>query len=574
MSLIKVSAPGLGSPKMKMRPGFLRPLLFLSSLAAAAAWAVPPSLFNPVVFEEVAAARGVRFVTNSGRTPRKHQPETMVAGVALFDYDNDGWLDIYAANGARMPGLEKAGPDFWNRLFRNNRDGTFTDVTEAAGVRGQGYDLGVVTGDYDNDGNTDLFVAGLRRNTLFHNNGDGTFTDVTETSGLAERDAQYGTLWAVAAAFVDYDRDGWLDLFVSNYCVWDPQKETTCGDPKAPDYCHPKEYQGLPNSLFHNNRNGTFTDVSVPSGIRAHVGKGMGLGVADFDDDGWTDLFVANDTMPSFLFMNNRDGTFTEGAFERAVAFTERAEAVSGMGADAKDVDNDSLPDIFETALAGESFPLFKNQGRGIFEDDTTRSGVSVASRTRSGWGNGIVDLNNDGWKDLFVACADVMDPNGASRERVPMANAIFVNVKDGRFVDGSALAGEAFARKAVHRGAAFGDLDNDGRVDVVVSALDGPLEVWRNVSPPRHWLLVKTVGGKSNRDGMGAKFKVVTASGAQYNHVNTAVGYGCASDRRVHFGLGEDAVVKELTIAWPSGKTQTLTGVKGDQVLTVREPE
>jgi hypothetical protein len=564
----------LASPKIKSRPGFPRPLLLLLSLAAAAAWAVPPPLFNPVVFEEVAAARGVRFVTNSGRTPRKHQPETMVAGVALFDYDNDGWLDIYAVNGAPIPGLEKTGPDFWNRLFRNNHDGTFTDVTEAAGVRGQGYDLGVVTGDFDNDGNTDLFVAGLRRNTLFHNNGDGTFTDVTKTSGLAERDAKYGTLWAVAGAFVDYDHDGWLDLFVSNYCVWDPEKETPCGDPKAPDYCHPKEYQGLPNSLFHNNRNGTFTDVSVPSGIRAHVGKGMGLGVADFDDDGWMDLFVANDTVPASLFMNNRDGTFTEGAFERAVAFTERAEAVSGMGADAKDVDNDGLPDIFETALAGESFPLFKNLGRGIFEDVTTRSGISVASRTRSGWGNGIVDLNNDGWKDLFVACADVMDPNGASRERVPMANAVFVNVKDGRFVDGSAAAGEAFARKAVHRGAAFGDLDNDGRVDVVVSALDGPLEVWRNVSPPRHWLLVKTLGGKSNRDGMGAKVKVVTASGAQYNHVNTAVGYGCASDRRVHFGLGEDTVVKELTIAWPSGKTQILTGVKADQVLTVREPE
>jgi hypothetical protein len=546
------------------------PVLFLFGIAAGAA---APVAFDPVVFEEVAAQRSVRFVTNSGRTARKHQPETMVSGVALFDYNNDGWLDIYAVNGARMPDLEKTGPEYWNRLFRNNGDGTFTDVTEAAGVRGRGYDLGVATGDYDNDGNTDLFVAGLRRNTLFHNNGDGTLTDVTEKAGLAQPDPKYGTLWGVAAAFVDYDRDGWPDLFVSNYCVWDAARETVCGNPAAPDYCHPKEYLGLPNSLFHNNGNGTFTDVSVPSGIRAHVGKGMGIGVADFDDDGWTDIFVANDTLPSFLFMNNRDGTFTESAFERTLALGERGEPVSGMGADARDVDNDGRPDVFETALANETFPLFRNLGGAVFEDVTGRSGVGGLSRPRSGWGNGIVDLNNDGGKDLFVACADVMDPSGAFRERVPMANAVFVNLKDGHFADGSGGAGEAFARKAVHRGAAFGDVDNDGRVDVVVTALDGALELWRNVSPaPNHWLLVKTVGSKRNRDGLGAKIKVVTASGTQYDHVNTAVGYGCASDRRVHFGLGRDKVVDALTITWPSGKTQTMTHVPADQVLEVGE--
>jgi hypothetical protein len=552
--------------------GRLFPLVCVTAAVAAAA--VPPG-FDTVVFEDVAAASGVRFVTDSGRTQRKHQPETMVAGVAVLDYDDDGWLDIYAVNGAPIPGLEKVSPRYWNRLFRNNRDGTFTDVTQAAGVAGRGYDLGVATGDFDNDGHTDLFVAGLRRNTLFHNNGNGTFTDVTEKSGLLERDPRYGTLWAVAAAAIDYDHDGWLDLFVSNYCVWDPKTEPICGNPDSPDYCHPREYQGLPNSLFHNNRDGTFTDVSVASGIRAHVGKGMGIGVADFDGDGWMDLFVANDTLPAFLFMNDRDGTFTESAFERAVAFNERAEAVSGMGADARDLNNDGLPEIFETALANETFPLFKNLGRGVFEDVTIRSGIGLGSRPRSGWGNGIVDLNNDGWKDLFVACADVMDAEGEFRERVPMANAVFVNLKDGTFADGSASAGEAFAGKAVHRGASFGDLDNDGRVDVVVSALDGPLEIWRNVSPAlHHWLLVRTVGRASNRDGMGAKIKVLTASGPQYNDVNTAVGYGCASDRRVHFGLGPDSVVKELTIAWPSGKVQTLRDVRADQVLTVQEPE
>ncbi len=548
-------------------------VIALSAITSLAALLPLPA--GPVVFDEVAEKSGVRFVTNSGRTSRRHQPETMVAGVAVLDYDGDGRLDIYAVNGAPISTLEKTGPEFWNRLFRNNGDGTFTDVTEKAGVAGRGYDLGVVTGDYDNDGHPDIFVAGLRRNTLFRNNGDGTFKDVTEAAGLAARDPKYGTLWAVAAAFVDYDRDGWLDLFVSNYVVWDPATEPRCGKPEAPDYCHPKEYQGLPSSLFRNNGNGTFTDVSVPSGIRSHVGKGMGIGVADFDDDGWPDLFVSNDTTPSFLFMNNRNGTFTEAAFERAVAYTERAEPVSGMGADARDVDNDGRPDVFQTALTNETFPLFKNLRGAMFEEVTARSGLAALSRPLSGWGNGIFDLNNDGAKDLFVACADVMDREGDFRARVPMANAVFVNLGDGRFADASPGAGEKFARKAVHRGAAFGDIDNDGRVDVVVTALDGALELWHNLSPgPRHWLLVDAVGGKSNRDGMGAKIQLVTASGTQYNHVNTAVGYGSASDRRVHFGLGAETVIKELTIRWPSGKTQTLKQVRADQVLTVREPD
>jgi hypothetical protein len=529
-----------------------------------------------VVFEEVAAARGLRFVTDSGRTPRKHQPETMVAGVALLDFDRDGWLDVYAVNGAPIPGLRKAGPQHWNRLFRNDGRGSFSDVTEKAGVAGQGYDLGVATGDYDNDGDTDLFVAGLRRNTLFRNKGDGTFEDVTDAAGLARPDPKYGTLWAVAAAFADYDRDGRLDLFVSNYVVWDPERERPCGNPSAPDYCHPKQYEGLPASLFRNNGDGTFTDVSAPSGIRAHVGKGMGIGVADFDDDGWTDFFVANDTVPAHLFLNHRDGTFTEAAFERAVAYTENGAAVSGMGADARDVDGDGRPDIFETALANETFPLFRNAGGAAFDDATTRSGVGLASRNRAGWGNGIVDLDNDGWKDLFVACGDVMDPAGAFRERVAQANAVFVNLGNGRFADGSERAGAAFAaRKAVHRGAAFGDVDNDGRVDVVVTALDGALELWRNVSAGgNHWLMVDAVGTGSNRDGAGAKIRVTTARGTQHGHVNTAVGYGSASDHRVHFGLGGETKVIEMTVAWPSGKTQVLKDVAADHVLALREPD
>jgi enediyne biosynthesis protein E4 len=538
--------------------------------AAAAAPVVP----DPIAFELV-SAEGVRFVTQPSRTDRKHQPETMVSGVALFDYDNDGLLDIYVVNGATMPGLQKTDERFHNRLFRNKGNWTFEDVTAKAGVAGKGYELGVAVGDYDNDGYEDLFVAGLRQNILYHNNGDGTFTDVTERAGLAKPDPQYGTLWAVAAAFADYDRDGRLDLFVSNYCVWDPETERVCGSEFFTEYCHPQHYQGLPNSLFHNNGDGTFTDVSVASGIRAQIGKGMGIAPADFDGDGWVDFFVANDTLPGWLFMNNRNGTFTESALERGVAYTDRGSAVSGMGVDAKDVDNDGLVDIFESALTWETFPLFHNVGGGRFQDATMQSGVGPASLPLTGWSNGIFDFNNDGWKDLFVAGGDVLDAFGSFRDQVAKRNGLFVNLRNGKFADAAASAGGAFAeKKTAHRGAAFGDIDNDGNVDVLVTDLHGPPEVWRNTSPKRnHWLIVVTQGTKSNRDGMGAKLKLVSASGAQYNHVNTAVGYGCASDRRVHFGLGKDQVVQHLTITWPSGVVQTLNDVAADQVLTVREP-
>jgi hypothetical protein len=543
--------------------------------AAFGAAETTATAYDPVLFEDIAEKAGVRFVVNPSRTPRKHQPETMIAGVALLDYDNDGRLDIYVVNGGTMPGLEKAGPQHWNRLFRNRGDGSFADVTETAGVAGRGYDMGVVTGDYDNDGDTDIFVAGLRRNTLFRNNGNGTFSDVTEAAGLARPDPEFGTLWAVAAAFADYDRDGWLDLFVSNYCVWDPATEQPCASDKGYEYCHPDAYRGLPNSLFRNNRDGTFSDVSVASGIRKHVGKGMGIGVADFDDDGWTDFFVANDTLPALLFMNRRDGTFAETSVPSGLAVTDYGRPISGMAADARDVDGDGRPDIFETALANEDFPLFRNLGDGSFEEVTRRAGISALALPRAGWSNGIYDLNNDGRKDLFVACSGVMDPNGRFRGRVLMPNAVFVQLGNGRFTDGSPTAGADFVgRQAIHRGAAFGDLDNDGRVDVVVTALEAPLEIWRNVTPARnHWLLVSTIGTRSNRDGQGAKIKVTTAAGAQWNAVNTAVGYGGGSDKRVHFGLGADAVVRELTITWPSGTLQTLRDLAADQIVTVREP-
>jgi hypothetical protein len=531
-------------------------------------------VYDPVVFEEQTVA-GVRFVTEPSRTKHKHQPETMVSGVAFLDYDGDGRLDIYVVNGATMPGLDKSDPRFHNRLFRSRGDGTFEDVTERAGVAGNGYDQGVAAADFDNDGHVDLFVAGLRHNVLYRNRGDGTFEDVTARAGLAAPDPDYGTLWSVAAAFFDYDRDGWLDLFVSNYCVWDPKTEPICNRPEAPDYCHPNGYKGLPNSLYHNNGDGTFTDVSVQTGVRALVGKGMGLGVADFDDDGWPDVFVSNDNWRAFLFHNLKGERLEEIGFEAGVAYTERGKEISGMGADARDFDNDGRVDVFQTALDGETMPLFRNTGGMSFEDRTGTAGLVAPTLANTGWSNGIVDFNNDGWKDLFVAGGGVVDPKGDFADRAARANTVYVNLGNGRFIDASAGAGAGFTRKAVHRGAAFGDLDNDGRVDAVVTALEDRMEIWRNVSPtPNHWLLVRTIGSRSNHDGIGTKIRLTTASGVQFDHVSTAVGYASASDPRVHFGLGRDALVQELRLEWPSGTVQTLRGVPADQILTVREDQ
>jgi hypothetical protein len=559
-----------------------RPIPLLSALltaVVASGHLAPPvsaqsPSFDPIVFDLVRAS-GIDFVTNPSRTAHKHQPETMVAGVALFDYDNDGLLDVFLTNGAHMTDLDKSDPVFWDRLYHNEGNWRFEDVTEKAGVRGHGYDNGVAAADFDNDGWTDLFVAGLRGNVLYRNRGDGTFEDVTEKAGLKAPDPDYGTLWAVAAAFVDYDNDGDLDLFVSNYCVWDPKTEPLCGPDGLNDYCHPTNYKGLPNSLFRNNGDGTFTDVSKESGIRKVIGKGMGLGVADFDGDGWIDLFVANDTEPNYLFRNRGDGTFEEIGFMAGVAYPEAGRPLSGMGADAEDIDDDGKPDIFHTALSSETMPVFHNQGGNMFVELTARTGVSSLSLSRAGWSNGIFDFNNDGRKDLFVAGGDVMDPRGEFKEKVPQTNLVMAHLGAFKFADATGGAGPDFStKKATHRGAAFGDMDNDGRVDAVVTALDERVEVWRNVSPtPNHWISIRTVGTRSNRDGIGARIKVTSPSGTRYGHVNTAVGYGGASDVRVHFGLGRDDHVTKLEIRWPSGAVQVLENVPADQVLVVREP-
>jgi len=532
---------------------------------------------TPIQFEDIARKAGVTFELHNSATPNKYQIEPMVAGIALFDYNRDGFLDIYFANGASIPSLRKSGPEYFNRLYRNNCDGTFTDVTEQAGVQGQGYSMGVAAGDYDNDGWEDLYLVGVNHNLLFHNNRDGTFTDVAAAAGVNGLHPQRGKLWSICAAWLDYNRDGWLDLFVVNYCVWGLDKDPYCGSEsrKFRVYCHPAKFDPLPNMLFRNNRDGTFTDVSEASGISHHLGKGMGVAVADYDDDGFPDVFVANDTMRNFLFHNQGDGTFREVGLGTGVAHNGDGSALSYMGADFRDMDNDGRPDVFVTAISNEMFSYFHNEGGGLFEDYTHTSLLGRLSIFMSGWSNGMFDFNNDGWKDLFAANSHVNDEI-QQEMNVPFKqrNAVFANVA-GKLADVSAEAGRGFQVAAAHRGAVFGDLDNDGRIDAVVSRFNEPAEVFRNTSPgENHWLIVKTEGRRSNRDGIGAKIRVESASGVQWNHVTTSVGYAGSSDRRVHFGLGKDSVVRKLEIVWPSGVGQELTRVPANQILTVVEPQ
>ena len=510
-------------------------------------------------------------------TPEKHQPETMPGGIALFDYDGDGFLDIYLVNGAEMPSLVKTSPKYWNRLYHNNGNGTFTDVTEHAGVAGAGYGMGVAVGDYDNDGHPDLFLANVNGNQLFHNNGDGTFTDVSAKAGLGGALYKGRKMWSIAAGWFDYNNDGLLDLFVANYCQWDPRYEPVCNGLNGRGYCHPGSFAPLPNTLYRNNGDGTFTDVSAETGISSVLGKGMGVVFADYDGDGYLDVFVANDNNPNLLFRNLGGKRFEEVGFQAGVAYNDEGTALAGMGADFRDLNNDGLPDIWHTAIENETFPLFINEGNGQFRNASQDSRVANLTRPMSGWSNAIVDLDNDGWKDLVVARSNVMDNiEEISRHfRYAEPNAVFRNLGNGRFEDVSASAGTDFILPAPHRGLAFGDLNNDGRMDLVVTALGTPVSVFQNVTQTgNHWILLKLVGTKSNRMGLGARIRVTTDDGRMlYNEATASTGYAASSDPRVHFGLGSSQVIKEIEIRWPSGTHQLLHAVHADRILEVIEP-
>lgn len=516
-----------------------------------------------IAFEEMAGKAGLSFVLRNSAARQFHQIELTGAGVAVLDYNNDGCADIFFANGAAIPSLKKTGAQFANRLFKNNCNLTFTDVTATAGLEGEGYSQAVAAADYDNDGWTDLYVTGVRGNQLYRNLGNGRFADVTAKAAVG------GGKWAVSAAWFDADNDGWLDLFVSNYVEWDAGREPRCGSPEQQFYCHPREFKGLPNQLFRNNRDGTFRDISQEAGIAGQVGKGMGVAVADFDSDGWMDVFVANDSVRSFLFHNRGGGKFEEVGLEAGVALREDGYAIAGMGADFRDFDNDGRPDLMVSGILNDSFQVFRGQGR-TFEDAGSQTGLLMATRQDTGWSLGVYDFDNDGWKDAFFALSHLASLDRYLGRPSALANRVFRNEGGKRFVDVKAL-GDA----GMNRGVAFGDFDNDGRVDAVVSVLNGPAKLLRNTSGAAgHWLALQLRGTRSNRQGLGARVRVQLADGRElFNHATTAVGYASSSEALVRFGLGTQTAVARVQIAWPSGAKQELRDVAADQVLKVVEP-
>jgi hypothetical protein len=525
------------------------------------------SRVDPVRFRNVAARAGITFVLDNYETDLRHMIEAMPGGTATLDYNNDGRIDIYFTNGCVTPSMKKEDPKFYNRLYRNDGHMKFTDVTGEAGVAGDGYSMGVAVADYDNDGDTDIFVAGVYRNALFRNAGNGRFDEVTQASGIRS------DLWSVAAGWFDYDNDSHLDLFVVNYVEWTLKWDKFCGDPsgKIRVYCHPKHFTGLPNTLYRNRGDGTFEDVSAKAGLLPHVGRGMSVSFEDYDRDGWIDAFVANDKLPNFLFRNMGDGTFKEVALMAGVALKEDGKAVSSMGGAFHDYDNDGLPDLWVTALDWETFPLFRNTGKGLFEDVTFRSKVAQATIRRSAWSMGMYDFNNDGWKDLFTA-------NAHANHRVDLwestdyrqSNSILANMKNGSFEDVAGEAGPDFQVPRAHRGSAAADFNGDGRIDLAVTAIRDETELWENISPAQNnWVIFLLEGTRSNRDGIGTQIRLP----GQYNMMTTAVGYACSSYSGVHFGLGKAEKLDKVELRWPSGTRQVLHDVPSNQVVRVKEP-
>lgn len=542
---------------------------------------------SPVTFTDVTGQSRINFKHAASPTSQKYLLEAMGSGVALFDYDNDGRLDIYFTNGAAlgdpMPGgaePDKRDPRFWNRLYQQKPDGTFADVTEVAGVKGNGYCFGVATGDYDNDGFVDLYITAYGGNIMYRNQGDGTFADVTSKLGLK------ASGWSTSAGWLDYDRDGRLDLFVLRYMDWDFQVGSRfCGQPgnlrqllrSGRDYrafCHPDNFKPATNLLFHQKADGTFEDVSLRAKIADSPGKGLGVAFADFDGDGYTDVFVANDAVRQTLFHNNGDGAFEDITLISGTGYDDKGNTFGGMGVDAADYDNDGWPDIFISVLSNETYPLYRNNADLSFTYVTQTSGIGEITLPYSGWGTRFVDVDNDGLRDIFVAQGHVLDTVEKTNSNLKYRQPPLLMRNTGRrFVNVSTAAGQTFSVPLSGRGAAFGDLDNDGDTDIVLIDLDGPPVILRNDGTKNHWLGISLTGAKSNRQGLGARLIVTEADGRKQTfEVSTSSSYLSANDPRVLVGLGKSPNVVSVEVRWPSGKKQVINKPEIDRYLTIKE--
>jgi hypothetical protein len=526
-------------------------------------------------FVDVTTSLGVRFQHEAPHTSKKYLLETMGSGVALFDYDNDGRLDLFLVNGAEISDPSqpaaipaKTGPKYWNRLYHQKSDGTFEDVTEKAGLQGAGYGMGVAIGDYDNDGFEDLYVTGYGGNHLYHNNGNGTFTDVTEKAAVA------GSGWSTSAAWVDLDGDGLLDLVVLRYLQWE-FTDIWCGErkPGYRSYCHPDEFRPITPLIYHNDGNGHFTEITKQAGF-AKPGNALGIAIADFNGDGRFDVFIANDSTPEYLYQNKGEGTFEEVGLFAGVGVDGDGHAYAGMGVDFADYDNDGLPDIVVTDLAYQKYALYRNNGDSTFAYVSDMAGLGAMTFLHSGWGMRLLDYDNDGWKDLLVGQAHVMDTIELNYPQLRYREPLLLARNTGQgFVDASGQSGPVFHEAWASRGMAIGDIDNDGKLDAVVSENGGPAHILHNETDTQnHWLTLSLVGHKSNRDAIGAEVKITTGEGQQQATVTTCGSYLSSGDKRVHFGLGNQSAVKEIRIRWPSGIGQILHDVKSDQILRIDE--
>jgi enediyne biosynthesis protein E4 len=544
-----------------------------------------PQAQSPITFSDITAATGISFKRAPSFTSVKYLIEAVGGGVAMVDYDNDGRMDLFFTNGAAlkdpMPKSEmpdKRDPKYWNRLYHQKADGIFEDVTETAGIKGSGFSMGVAAADYDNDRYTDLFVTGYGGNSLYRNNGDGTFTDVTKKAGVA------GSGWSTSAAWLDYDRDGRLDLFVGRYVEWDFDVGSVyCGEnrPGYRAYCHPDNFKGATNILYRQRADGSFEDVSVRSGIEEPGGKALGVALADFDNDGLTDIFVANDSVRQSLYHNKGDGTFEDIAISAGAGYDENGKTYAGMGIDAADYDNDGYVDVFITTLSNETYPLYHNDRDLSFTYTTNSTGLGQITLLYSGWGAHFIDADNDGLRDLFVAQSHVLDTIEKTNSYLKYKQTPLLMLNTGRgFVNVSATAGPAFSNVLTGRGAAFGDLNNDGQVDVVIATLEGPPVVLRNNgandslkgATVNHWLGLSLIGAKSDRGGIGARIVVTDSAGRkQIFDANTSGSYLASNDPRIIVGLGS-ASVQKIEVKWPSGFVQIVTEPQLNRYIVIKE--